>query len=113
MQGQGYLVHGPEIPSEMSAATLVSNAHCLGCIFIVKGYTSSEMSGLFPPVPVTSHSCHNTSQWAFSLLVISLGFLFGFVIAFTSYVSFTTFPKDLFATFIADVTNSAPNTKIM
>jgi len=53
------------------------------------------------------------SQWAFSLLIISLGILFGFVIVFTSYMSVSTFPKDLLATFIADATNNAPNTKIM
>jgi len=92
---------------------LVSDMHCEGPVFVLKDYTSSEMSGVFPPIPVTSQSCCSMSQWPFSQLIISLGILFGFVIVFTSYLSFTTFPKDLLATFIEDVTNNAPNTKIM
>jgi hypothetical protein len=81
--------------------------------FVPNDYTSSQISGLFPPIPVTSHSCCSTSQWAFSLLIISLGILFGFVIIFTSYLGVSTFPKDLLATFIYDVANNAPNTIIM
>jgi hypothetical protein len=96
VRGQGHLVDGQEIPSEISATTLVSNEHCTGYIFVPNDYTSSETSGLFPPIPVTSHSCHSMSQCAFSLLIISLGIIFGFVIVFTSYLSVSTFPKDLF-----------------
>ena len=81
------------------------------CIFVPNDYTLSQISGLFPPMPVTSHSCHSMSQWAFSLLIISLGNLIGFVIVFTSYMSVSTFAKDLLATFIYDVTNNAHNTK--